>query len=201
MTRLNLASWITIPAASGRDFLYLNRMKEILFRPLRRIKKTNKITVASYVQWRKVKTADYNKFNLTVNDEYKMFPKEEYVYDHKGGLIFFFTYNPADIMIFQRTLIDEVDFDFDEARSVYRDFIIHNDGGKYGSPWTSYFMRGTDCDGVPTFSHWDENRVTQEDCWNYFGSDQFEPLTVDTVLKWFGWFLYQLENSYLKIGR
>lgn len=181
--------------------MYLRDMKSVTFRPLRRIKKTGKITVASYMQWRKVRTADYDKFNLIVNDEYKMFPKDEYVYTHEGKLIYFFTYNPADMMVFQRTVIDEVDFDYNEARSVYRDFIIQNDGGKYGSPSTSYFMRGTDCCGVPTFSHWDEDRVTQKDCWDYYGADQFEPLTVGLVLKWFGWFLYKLENSYLQIGK
>ena len=42
-------------------------MKTITFRPLRRIKKTGKIVVASYMQWRKVKTADYSKFKLVVD--------------------------------------------------------------------------------------------------------------------------------------
>lgn len=153
------------------------------------------------MQWRKVKTADYKKFNLIVDDEYKKLPKDEYVYTHDGKLIYFFTYNPADVMAFQHIMIDETDFDYAEARVTYKDFIIHSDGGKYGSPWTSYFMRGTDCSGVPAFSHWDEDRVTEEDTWNYFGHDQFEPLTVATVVKWFGWFLYQLDNSTLQIGK
>jgi hypothetical protein len=73
-------------------------MKVVIFKPLRRIKKTGKITVASYMQWRKVKTSDYNNFSLIIDDEYKSFPKDEYVYDHKGENLFWYNFkNPQDV--------------------------------------------------------------------------------------------------------
>src|ERR1700753_2109243 len=122
-------------------------MKSITFRPLRFNKKMGKIIVASYPLWRRVRTADYSEFNLTIDDEYKRLDSKAFVYDHKGELLYFFPYNPAQVMAFQRTILDEEDFDYDEARDIHRDFIIHHDGGRYGSPWTSYFMRGTDCCG------------------------------------------------------
>lgn len=50
-------------------------MRTIKFRPLRVIKKTGKITVASYMQWRKVMTADYNQFNLIISDDHKKMAK------------------------------------------------------------------------------------------------------------------------------
>lgn len=168
-------------------------MKSITFRPLRRIKKTGKITVASYMQWRKVLTADYNKFNLVIDDEYKKLPKDEYVYNHEGELLYFFTYNPADIPVFQCDLL----FDLEQTRAKNKYFGILWEHGSH----VCYNMPGTDCNGVPCFAHWDENRITQEDVWNFYGPDQFEPLTVETVTKWFGWFLFQLQNSYLQIGK
>jgi hypothetical protein len=161
-------------------------MREIVFRPLRRIKKTGKITVASYMQWRKVKTADYSKFNLIVDDEYKLMPKDEYVYDHKGELLFFYTYNPAEIPIFTPPLPDiETIFDTTDAR-----------GFNYGQ-CTNYSGKGIDCDGVPTFSHFTADYLGT----HKYDLNAFEPLTVDMVTKWFGWFIYQLNNSYLQIGK
>lgn len=175
-------------------------MKSITFRPLRFNKKMGKIIVASYPQWRKVRTANYSRFNLTIDDEYKRLDSEDFVYDHKGELLYFFPYNPADVMAFQRTVIDDEDFDYDDARAIHRDFIIHNDGGKYGSPWTSYFMRGTDCSGVPCFSHHTGDSVAER-YGGFYSMNDFEPLTVKMVRQWFGWFLYQLENSQLQIGK
>lgn len=84
-------------------------MKTIKFRPLRRIKKTGKVTVASYMLWRKVKSADYSKFNLIVDDEYKGMPSDEYVYNHEGEQLFFFTYNPDEITIYNQTGILDID--------------------------------------------------------------------------------------------
>lgn len=152
------------------------------------------------MQWRKVMTADYNKFNLVIDDEYKSLPIDEYVHDHKGELIYFFTYNPSDIPVYNA----------DAERIIDEEWLdkIHESKKPYGIQWgiselghTNYNMPGADCSGVPTFCHWTEERVTQEDTWNYYGHDKFEPLTVGTVLKWFGWFLFQLQNSYLKIGK
>lgn len=176
-------------------------MKTVNFKPLRRIKKTGKICVASYTGWRKVMTADYSKFNLIVDNEYKKFPKDEYVYNHKGDLLYFFIYNPADITV----------FDANTERILNEDWLekLHESKKPYGIRWNAlpdadgfpnhvmYRMNGADCSGVPTFSHWDEERITQEDTWNYYGHEQFEPLTVGIVAKWYGWFLWQLQNSNL----
>lgn len=61
------------------------------FRPLRRIKKTGKIVVASYMGWRSVFTANYGKFNLTIDQQYLSFPDDEQVYSADGSLLFWFT--------------------------------------------------------------------------------------------------------------
>src|SRR5690606_11615957 len=87
---------------------YIWGMKTIKFRPLRRIKKTGKITVASYMQWRNLMTADYREFNLILSEEHKAFPKDEYVYNHKGEVLFFFDYNPLDVPVFQHTFLTDI---------------------------------------------------------------------------------------------
>ena len=162
-------------------------MKTITFRPLRRIKKTGKIVVASYIQWRKVKTADYSKFKLVVDTEYKSMIESEYVYNHTGEQLFFFTYNPDEIPIYNQTGILDIDLQ------------------PIPTPWAIkwidsnkmfYSCKGVDCDGVPAFAHYTANH-----CCDYDDINQFEPLTVGMVTKWFGWFLYQLENSELQIGK
>ncbi len=156
-------------------------MKTITFRPLRRIKKTGKITVASYMQWRKVKTADYNKFVLIINEEYKALPKDEYVYDHNGENLFWRNFNPEEIpFITGHELVD-------------------GERPPYPPRWKTEYMvsaRGLDCSGVPTFSHY-----TSDDIFNS-GSDMtdFKPLTVEIVSWWFGWFLYQLKNNELRFS-
>lgn len=162
--------------------------------------------MASYPLWNRVRTANYSEFNLIVDDEYKRLDNKAFVHDHKGELLYFFPYNPGEVMTFQRTVIDDEDFDYDDARELHRDFIIHHDGGKYGSPWTSYFMRGTDCCGTPSFSRHSgdsvANRYTGEWCERVgYSMNDFEPLTVKMVRQWLGWFLYQLENSHLQIGK
>ncbi len=164
-------------------------MRTITFRPLRRIKKTGKIVVASYLTWRKVMTADYNKFNLIIDDEYKNIPDDESVYDHKGDQIFFFNYNPADVPI-----LTDPEGTLGE---------IMKDHRQYGIEWTwgqhvNYRMDGADCDGVPTFTHYTADNIAT---FYYSRIEEFEPLTAGMVKKWFGWFLYNLNNSYLQIGR
>lgn len=57
-----------------------------------------------------------------------------------------------------------------------------------------YMVKGFDCDGVPNFSH-----CTSDYCARFEDVNQFEPLTVGMVVKWFGWFLYQLRNSVLAV--
>lgn len=158
-------------------------MKEIKFRPLRRIKKTGKITIASYMQWRKVKTADYNKFILIVDSEYKRFPRDEYVYDHNGEVLYWRDFNVEDIPVMPP--IHDEEF-------VYPPSGWRADLGGNGYYWG---VRGLDCDGVPTFSHHTADEVVTH---HYKDVSEFQILTVGIVAKWFGWFLYQLNNSCLK---
>lgn len=161
-------------------------MKRIVFRPLRRINKTGNIVVAGYMQWRKVMTADYNKFTLVIDEAYKRLSPDQYVYNHKGEQLFWFTTHPWDVPVFEWT----PQLNLQEIRKTHK---------QYGIIWgpdslhINYNMGGTDCDGIPCFSHYDANRVS-----GYDDVSQFEPLTVGTVNKWFGWFLFQLENSYLE---
>ena len=153
-------------------------MKTITFRPLRRIKKTGKITVASYMQWRKVKTADYNKFVLIINNQYRSFPKDELVYDHNGENLFWRHFNPEEIpMLNDYALIDG-------ERPTYPPMWRTSDG--------VYAAKCLDCDGVPTFSHQKANSI-----YDFKDMAYFEPLTVEIVTWWFGWFLYQLKNNEL----
>ncbi len=146
--------------------------------------KTGKITVASYMQWRKVMTADYNKFNLIISDEHKVMSKSEYVYNHKGEQLYFRNYNPADVPIFSAP------FDLNDVREKHP---------QYGVRWEinnhiNYTMIGTDCDGVPCFSHFTANYIAD----HYFKKiNDFVPLTVEIVSYWYGWFLWQLNNSYI----
>jgi hypothetical protein len=161
-------------------------MRTITFRPLRRIKKLNKIVVASYGTWSNVMTADNNKFNLILSDEHKLFSPDEYVYNHKGELIFWFNINPADIPVFTYNPL----INFDEIRTKHR---------WYGTLWeqgrhVNYIGPGLDCSGVPTFSHFTQDRAADP----YYDITEFEPLTVKTVTHWYGWFLLQLNNSYLQ---
>lgn len=160
-------------------------MKSILFRPLRRVKKTGKIVVSSYQQWRKVKTADYNKFMLTIDTEYKSLSSNDYVYNHKGEQLFWFDYHPSSIPVFNSGAI----IDFDK---------ILQENGHYAVDYgesKSYHARGLDCDGVPVFTHYTVNHIS-----DYFKNmNQFEPLTVGKVIDLFGWFLYQLKNTDLTL--
>ena len=164
-------------------------MKTLVFRPLRRVKKTGKIVVASYSQWRGVMTADYNKFNLIIDNEYQLLPKDEFVYNHKGELLFWFNINPADIPVFTYNRL----MDSEKIRREYQ---------WYGTLWeqgqhVNYMGPGLDCSGVPCFSHYNQERAADP----YFNPNEFDPLIVKTVIHWHGWFLLQLNNSYLQIGK
>lgn len=164
-------------------------MKKITFSPLRVIKKTGKITVASYMQWRKILTADYSKFQLEICNKHKQLDGNAFVFNHKGEQLFFYNYNPAEVPVFQYSKI----FDLDAIREQ------HN---QYGILWDSdinhhvgYNMKGTDCDGVPTFSHFTADYIAT----HYLNVNEFVPLTVDMVNTWYGWFLWQLNNSLLLV--
>lgn len=166
-------------------------MKIIKFTPLRRVKKSGKITVASYMQWRKVKTADYNEFKLLVGDEHKSMDIDEYVCNHKGEQLFWFMHKypyllPKNIVVAADVVrvlgIDESFLDGEEWK-------ISEPIGK-GFHWS---VKGFDCDGVPVFSHNTQNYVAT----HYNDMNEFEPLTVGMVTRWFGWFLLELDNSKL----
>jgi len=146
-------------------------MKEIVFRPLRRIKKTGKITVASYSQWRKIKSLDCREFKLIIDTDYKKFYNKDFVYNHKGEELFFKNFNPNDIVGLNKN-----NFEFPKM-------------------WKNDFMfsaSGLDVDGVPTFSNGTINNLYSNEKLN-----EYSLLTVEVVVFWFGWFIYQLKNNEL----
>ncbi len=170
-------------------------MKQIIFRPLRRIKRTGKITVASYMQWVKVKTSDYHKFQLIIDDEYKRLPKDELVYNHLGENLFWYNHSNPEVLPKNIVSVDDIVriLGVDKSDLDGEEYKISQPIGK-GFHWS---VRGFDCDGVPIFSHYTTNYLAT----HYSDLTKFEPLTVEMVVKWFGWFLYQLENSHLQIGK
>lgn len=170
-------------------------MRTIKFRPLRVIKKTGKITVASYIQWRSVKTADYNNFNLVIDENYKMLNDSEFVYDYNGEQLFFYGYNPGSVPIISREeQVSTEKYKWETGNN----FIIHSKGTIYSpEDWFTFRMDGTDCSGVPTFSHWTIDYIMKDHTIKYL---LFEPLTVGVVKMWFGWFLWQLDNCRLKVS-
>ncbi len=174
-------------------------MKTIKFRPLRVIKKTGKIVVASYMQWNNIRCGNYSKFNLIVDNEYEQMNKSDFVYNHEGKQLYHFNYNPWEVFEYYGSCIAE-GFDWDYMRETYKDFILVSTD-REGKQYKSYHIRGADCAGTPSFTHYDEDRITTDDTWNYYGADAFEAVTVGYVITWLGWFLYQLENSNLKVGR
>jgi hypothetical protein len=168
-------------------------MKSIVFRPLRLVKKSSKIVVASYAQWNRVRTADYGAFCLTVDNEYATMPLDAQVHDHAGQPLFWKDYDPAAIPVYtpEELRIYEI-----EIADLFQRTPHH------GIQWspdavTHYCVRGLDCQGTPTFSHLTIGWVAE----HYRDYADFEPLTVGTVVKWLGWFLYQLRNSSLQIGK
>lgn len=170
-------------------------MKELKFRPLRIVR--DKIVVASYMQWNKLRTTNYNgQFRLIVDKEYESLPPNEFVNDHKGEQLYHFTYNPWEVFEYHGSCLDE-GFDWDRMRQRHKDFIIVGKD-REGQQTKSYFMRGADSAGTPTFTHYDTDRVTQDDTWAYYGADAFDPLTVWTVINWFGWVLWNLSNAQIE---
>jgi hypothetical protein len=131
-------------------------------------------------------TADYNKFPLILSDEHKALPPDEFVYNHKGELLYWFNINPADIPIFTYNRL----MDSNKNRAEHR---WHGTLWEHGQHAT-FIGPGLDSDGVPCFSHFTQERVSDP----YYNLDEIEPLTVATVRHWFGWFLLNLNNSYLQ---
>ena len=132
--------------------------KVIKFRPLRKVKKTGKIVVASYSQWRKLASLNYSYPPVTViiDQSYKEFTQSDHVFNHTGNQLFFYNYPPDE--------------------------------------WEKqpFKLRGTDCDGIPVFSHLTAmslaNRKSIQDILKH------DPLTVKMVSEWLGWLVWKLSN-------
>lgn len=170
-------------------------MRTIKFRPLRVIKKTGKIVVASYPQWRSIKTADYNNFALAINENYKQLNDDDFVYNHLGEQLFFYDYNPGSVPIIKRVILDVEDIENNPTPEwkTGNNFILQN-SCLHGDDWFSYRMDGADCDGVPTLNFYTADYIATHSN----NLHLFEPLTVGMVKMWFGWFLWQLDNSKLQ---
>lgn len=86
----------------------------------------------------------------------------------------------------------------DEYKAMPPDEQVHNHKGEplffftyRPDEHTSFpYPHGLDCDGVPTFSHNTADRIAGD----FDDMEQFEPLTVGMVTKWWGWLLYRMEN-------
>lgn len=173
-------------------------MRTIKFRPLRVIKKSGKIAVASYAQWRSIKTSDYNNFNLIIDERYKMLNDEDFVYNHLGQQLFFYDFKPDEIIV--NPEIPELDAFIPSQKST-EEYLNFRDKNPYilldKGYYQTYWCRGLDCDGVPIFSHWDADYIVSDHTRDYTA---FVPLTVGMVKMWFGWFLWQLDNSRLKVS-
>ena len=166
-------------------------MKTIKFTPLRRIKKTGKLTVASYMQWRKVKTADYFEFNLELV-KLGCIDKNERIYNHKGELLFWFNHNDPESLPLNYPPQEMIDFLLENSEADYAR-IMEVASEPIGQGFY-YSVQGFDCDGVPNFSHYDMNHCSQ-----YNDVTKFEILTAGTVMKWYGLFIYNLKNANINI--
>ena len=159
-------------------------MKTVRFRPLRRVKKTGQVVVAGYAQWRKMLTADDAAFQLTIDREYAGLPAEEHVYNHAGQPLFWRDFDPEQIPVFDFNVL----FDLTEIQARHPSYAIR--WSPDGRITYSCCRLHLDCDGVPAFSHYTIEHVSE----HLAAFKEYEPLTVGVVVKWFGWLLYQLEN-------
>lgn len=157
-------------------------MKNINFRPLRRVRKTGKIAVAAYDQWYKIKCAAlYGGVELYVDPEYRLLPVDEYVHNHLGVPLFFWPYKPDDIAVFQCPVSMEYG-------QLQREFLNH--AIRYSEHSWGYRSKGLDVDGTPYFSHLTIDYIAE----HYKDFADYEPLTVGVVLDWYGWFLQGLKT-------
>ena len=86
----------------------MSEYRTIRFRPLRRVKKTGKIVVASYSQWRSIKSADQSgdRFKLIVDTGYRGFGPDERVFRHDGDDLFWIAGHPQNILNNTHSLTD-----------------------------------------------------------------------------------------------
>lgn len=155
------------------------------FKPLRLVKKTGKITVASYSNWRRIKCKDWVGNQVCLIREYDQLDPSAHVYNHKGHNLFFPNVKPWDIPAYSLNAAAEANLDFSQRHSI-----------DYGNGQKSYWGTGIDNEGVPTFSFFTSSYVAQHCSKQLL---EFEPLTVEMVADWAGWFLYNLQRCEVKI--
>lgn len=153
-------------------------MKEIRFQLLRRLPGSNKIAVAGYQQWRKLKIEDNKgrEFHIVLDRTHLNVPEDTLICNHKGENLFWKDFDPEALP------------QLPHYSPVYEKFPSLPDGWqKDGETFAAF---GIDVEGVPTFSHWDANTIasTSEDM------SAWEPLTARTVRRWFERMLYRMEN-------
>lgn len=165
-------------------------MKTIKFIPLRRVKKTGKIVVSTDSQWNKVRSADeiYGLDLILISDLSKLDPNKR-VYNHKGELLFWYNHKNPDSL--RMLTIADIKQSMDE--NGFDSSVIDGEEYKLKSMEEKlhWSVKGFDCNGTPVFSHYTIDYIGQQN----MEVKDFEILTVGTVLKWYGWFIYNLKNS------
>lgn len=122
---------------------------------------------------------------------------DEYVYDHEGEQLFWKDFDPEKIPYLPPYILRDENYEYPKQWRT-----------NYDMGYCDHFSaQGLDCDGVPTFSHGTPHNLTIGNMHNYTLEEavevldpmsEYELLTVEIVVKWFGWFVWQLNNSVLK---
>lgn len=148
---------------------------EILFSPLRR-KKTGQLIITPYLKWNKLVVEKGKDRLKLIFPESILYTPGEPVFNSKLQQLFFFNYSPYDMKIY--TLEDAVLSK------------VNISTGCYGIQFENivYSGFGIDCNGTPAFSHYTKDYIKPNKLY------EISPLTADTVLLWYGWFVYQLKN-------
>lgn len=162
------------------------KMRTVRFRPLRYVKKLDKIVVCSSRTWSSVMTANNYPFNLIVDNEYIDLAKNEFVYNHVGELLFYYTANPNDIPVYHNSQLS--------TEEIFRDTKVR---GFVSGDYTHYSGIGIDCNGTPTFAHFTADYLAT----HKYDVTKFEPLTVEVVLNWYGWMLLNMNNANIRAFR
>lgn len=164
--------------------------KDIKFVPLRRVKKTGKIIVASYLQWNKVKSADQiYGLDLTLLSGLEKFNTNERVYNHKGEFLFWYNHKNPESLAKWKPSVELMDFMHEQFEGEFWKLQNFEIPDRLDS-----FVKGFDCNGTPVFSHYTQDYISIH-CKEV---KDFEILTVGAVLKWYGWFIYNLKNTNIK---
>lgn len=135
----------------------------------------------------KIVVAAYTEFALTIDREYAGLPLDELIYNHEGKPLFWRDFDPDEVPVFEFNVL----FNLRRIRAKHENYTVRwFPGGRLCYP-CSHLQLG--CDGVPVFSHYTIDHVAE----HLTNFAQYEPLTVGVVVRWFGWFLYPLENARL----